>query len=241
MRRAVASYEPPPTDISDEELIRRYSWLVTRVARRIAVRTGIPNLADDLWSAGALGLLEAAHRFEVGRAARFESFAEHRIRGAMLDELRRLDHLPRRLRDRTDDIARVRQRLHHELKREPEPSEIAIAAEVTVEELGELDGLVAQPLDALELPLPHQGPDPEQSAGHARTSARLATAIAALPERLQMLLSLHYEEGLTYREIAKLLGVSEPRVCQLHGDAVAKLKASMTAADGGFPTGAEAP
>ncbi len=230
MRRAVASYEPLPTGASDEELIRKYAWLVTRVARRIAMRTGISSLADDLWSAGALGLLEAAHRFDAGRAARFESFAEHRIRGAMLDELRRLDHLPRRLRDRTDDIAKVRQRLHHELKREPEPSEIALAAEITVEELGELDGLVAQPLDALELPLPHHGPSPEESATNTRASAKLVAAIAALPERLQLLLGLHYEEGLTYREIAKLLGVSEPRVCQLHGDAVAKLKVALTEA-----------
>lgn len=208
----------------DEALISRYRHVIDRQARLLARRVGDPNLVDDLWSAGALGLLDAAGRYEADRNVRFESFVEHRVRGAMLDELRRMDHLPRRLRTKTDQVARTRTRLAHDLGRDPESWEIAEAAELTVEEVESLQQ-VGQPLLPLDdVPMPKAPENPESVARRSEAAIRLAQAIAALPDRLQLVLSLYYVEGLTYREIGGILDVSEPRVCQLHGDAVKRLR-----------------
>ncbi len=118
-------------------------------ARRIAARTGLRSAFDDLWSAGALGLLEAAPRFDAARGVSFETFVEHRIRGAMLDELRKMDHLPRRLRSRTDDVQKVKQKLAGQLGREATTEEVAQAMNVDLEELSGLEALLEPhvPLD----------------------------------------------------------------------------------------------
>lgn len=106
MHRAIASYAnggaAPVLD--DTTVLEQYGSLVERTARRLVSRTGLRSAYDDLWSAGAIGLIEAGRRFDPSRGASFATFAEHRVRGAMLDELRRLDHLPRRLRNRTDGV-----------------------------------------------------------------------------------------------------------------------------------------
>jgi RNA polymerase sigma factor FliA len=212
---------------SDTALVARHASLIERAARRVAGRTGGAVSPDDLWSAGAMGLLDAARRFDGARDVRFETFAEHRIRGAMLDELRRIDHLPRRLRSQADEIQRVRTRLAQTLQREPTAEEVSIEAKVPLDELGDIEGVV-QPhvpfLDVLESP----GTAVDEQVSRAETAAALTRAVAALPERLQLVLSLHYVEGLTYREIAKILEVSEPRVCQLHAEAVALLRKILT-------------
>ena len=121
--RAVVTYTSAGSDA--DELIQRYGTLIDRVARRITMRTGLQSAFDDLWSAGALGLLEAAKRFDGGRGVNFETFVEHRIRGAMLDELRRMDHLPRRLRSRTDDLQKARKKLQLQLGRAASTDELA--------------------------------------------------------------------------------------------------------------------
>ncbi len=211
---------------SDTALIERHAELIDRAARRLAARTAGAVSADDLWSAGALGLVEAARRFDAARDVRFETFAEHRIRGAMLDEMRRMDHLPRRLRDQADQVERARTRLGQELQREPTAEELSAEAGLGSEELASVIS-VTQPHallpDSLEASMV---PSDEQVERHEAAWA-LALAVEGLPERLQLVLSLHYVEGLTYREIAKILDVSEPRVCQLHGEGVAKLRAVL--------------
>src|ERR1044071_2477256 len=126
MHRAPATYAAKSSDA--DELIQRYGSLIDRVARRIVMRTGLGSAFDDLWSAGALGLLEAA-----GRGVTFETFVEHRIRGAMLDELRRMDHLPRRLRSRTDDVQKARQKLSGQLGREASVDELAAELKMDME------------------------------------------------------------------------------------------------------------
>jgi RNA polymerase sigma factor for flagellar operon FliA len=222
MHRAAARYA---TD-GDSALVARHAGLIDRLARRIAGRTGGAIAPDDLWSAGAMGLLEAARRFDASREVRFESFAEHRIRGAMIDELRRMDHLPRRLRDQAEKVERVQARLGQELKREPTADELSAELGVGCEELASLCS-VMQPhvavLETLQAPIV---PSDEQ-VERAQQLRALTAAISALPERLQIVLSLHYTEGLTYREIAKILDVSEPRVCQIHGEAIARLQEEM--------------
>jgi RNA polymerase sigma factor for flagellar operon FliA len=221
MLRAYARYGQADPEA---ELLRKHAGLLDRCARRLAARSGHVVQADDLWSAGAMGLLEAARRFDPGQGARFETFAEHRIRGAMLDEMRRMDHLPRRLRADTDKVEVGRAKLSQALGRDPTADELAEALGAPVEDVAELLQLL-QPAMPIEEETASSGHAPaDELLDRAHRSTRLADAIAKLPERLQILLALYYEEELTYREIAKILGVSEPRVCQLHSDAAKRLR-----------------
>lgn len=223
MHRAHARYAAEGE--SDAAVVTRYGALIDRAARRLSVRTGGAVSADDLWSAGAMGLLEASRRFDPAREVRFETFAEHRIRGAMLDELRRLDHLPRRLRAQAEAVERARAALTQRLQREPSAEELAAEVSLDVEELASLLALGEPVVTVDELPAPLCLPDDQ--AARAQLGAAVTSAVAGLPERLQLVLSLHYVEGLTYREIAQVLRVSEPRVCQLHGDAMRRLRDAM--------------
>jgi RNA polymerase sigma factor FliA len=174
-----------------------------------------------------MGLLDAARRFDPARDVRFETFAEHRIRGAMLDELRRMDHLPRRLRAQAEQLERARARLGQELMREPTTEELAAALGVPIEE-AEAVAQLGQPLLSLsDEGERHEAPGAEEAVSRAELLRAVSGAVAALPERLALVLSLHYAEGLTYREISKVLEVSEPRVCQLHGEALALVRTAL--------------
>ncbi|MEW5738143.1 MAG: sigma-70 family RNA polymerase sigma factor [Myxococcota bacterium] len=229
MHRAEARYSLPT---SDSELLRRYGVLIDRVGRRLAARLGLPHLAEELWSVGAMGLLEAARRFDSSRSVRFETFAEHRIRGAMLDEVRKMDHLPRRLRADTEKVEKGRTALGKQLGREPTGEELAAHLKLSVDELAELEQL-RQPLLPLvgALAVPSGEESAEERVERGRVVQRLTQAISGLGERLQLLLSLYYVEELTFREIAGLLQVSEARVCQLHGDAVKRLRELLADGD----------
>lgn len=217
--------------LDEAALLRAHAARIDRVVRRVCAAAGVPEAADDLWSAGALGLLDAARRFDPARAVRFETFAEHRIRGAVLDELRRLDHLPRRLRDEIDRVRRVRDALAGALAREPDEGEVAAALGIEAGELAALAALAQPhlPLEDAALP-PGDPPAADEGIARRQLAARLAAAVAALPERQQLVISLRYVEELTNREIARILGVSEPRVCQIHGDAIARLRAALDGA-----------
>ena len=228
MHRAFATYTSSGSDA--EQLIQRYGSLIDRVARRIVMRTGLQSSFDDLWSAGALGLLEASRRFDNARGATFETFVEHRIRGAMLDELRRMDHLPRRLRSRTDDLQKARLKLQTQLGRDATTEELAGELKMDLEEVGGIEALLEPhlPLDGMAAaPSLEEEPSAEDRMARTQMAQLLTREIGALPERLQTILGLHYLEGLTYREIAKMLDVSEPRICQLHAEGIKKLKAAL--------------
>jgi len=224
MLRAHARYAAEGT--SEDALVARHAPLVERVARRLACRTGGAVAAEDLWSAGAMGLLEAARRFDAARDVRFESFAERRIRGAMLDEMRRMDHLPRRLRTAVERVDRIRTQAAQRLGREATSDEVAAEAGLPLEEVDALLGLGRPQAAGLDL-LPAAEPGADEQVARAQTARRLAAAVAQLPERLQILLGLHYDDGLTYREIARVLEVSEPRVCQLHAEAARLLREAL--------------
>jgi RNA polymerase sigma factor for flagellar operon FliA len=146
----------------------------------------------------------------------------------MLDELRSMDHLPRRLRNRTDDMAKAKRKLEEELGREATVDEIAKELDLDIDEVAGIAALMEPhlPLDSVLHRVSSQD-DADANLERAETVRRLTRAIEALPERLRMVLALHYDEDLTYREIAKLMQVSEPRVCQLHGDALKKLREQM--------------
>jgi RNA polymerase sigma factor FliA len=236
-RRALATYASATSEADD--LVQRYSLLIDRIARRIAIRTGLQSAFDDLWSAGALGLLEAAPRFDAARGVSFETFVEHRIRGAMLDELRRMDHLPRRLRSRADDLQKAKHKLSNELGRTASHEEVASEMKVDIEELSGIEALLEPhvPLDKAAYAITDDadgaGGNPiEDKIARAQMAAALAANFKTLPERLQTILGLHYIEGLTYREIAQMMDVSEPRICQLHADGLKRLRAALSDMDG---------
>jgi RNA polymerase sigma factor for flagellar operon FliA len=227
MHRAALNYagSTPQHPLSDDQVVRTYSHLIDRVARRISSRTAGTVTPGDLWSVGALGLIDAYRRFEPARGVKFESFAEHRIRGAMIDELREMDHLPRRLRADADKVRKAKQTLGNQLGREPSIDELAAHLGMDFEDVDRLISLM-QPSVAIapELPLASPGALQDEQLDDAGRVQHLAASIAKLTERLQLVLSLHYVEGLTYKEIAQALEVSEARVCQIHGEAVKKLR-----------------
>jgi RNA polymerase sigma factor for flagellar operon FliA len=232
MHRAHALYGSAAAPSDDNALVREHASMIDRCARRIATKACAPHLADDLWSAGALGLIDAASRFEGGRGVLFTTFAEHRVRGAMLDELRRMDHLPRRMREKSDAVASCRRKIAQETGRPAEDSAVAAALHLDLAELAEIEA-TAQPPAVIDLDatLIAESPGPEEQTSRRQQAAQLATQIKRLPERLQTVLGLHYVEGCTYREIAQMLQVSEPRVCQLHAEAVSKLRAMLSGED----------
>ncbi|HEX3698118.1 MAG TPA: sigma-70 family RNA polymerase sigma factor [Polyangia bacterium] len=234
-RRALATYASATSEADD--LIQRYGTLIDRVARRIVLRIGLRSAFDDLWSAGALGLLEAAGRFDATRGVSFETFVEHRIRGAMLDELRRMDHLPRRLRSRADDLQKAKQKLSIRLGREAGTDEIAAEMNLELDEISGIEAL-AEPhvsLEKVALSAASEEAGIEDRLARAQAAKALAAGFQGLPERLQTVLGLHYLEGLTYREIAKMMDISEPRVCQLHADGLKKLRAALGKLGDGEP------
>jgi RNA polymerase sigma factor for flagellar operon FliA len=226
--RAYARYAAGgPARTPERELVERHGALLDRCARRLAGRTGGAVSPDDLWSAGAMGLIDAARRYDAARDVKFETFAEHRIRGAMIDEMRRMDHLPRRLRAEADQLERERARLAQTLGREPGADDLAAALGRPAEEVAEVLLLLQPALQVEEELAVSLVPAADEAIARGQLAAGLAGAIGALPERLQTLLALYYDEGLTYREIAKVLAVSEPRVCQLHSDAMKRLRAAL--------------
>jgi RNA polymerase sigma factor for flagellar operon FliA len=235
LQKAYEAYQPPP--MSDAEVVRKYSHLVDRLARQISMRIGSRDVQDDLWSVGALGLVDAARRFDPSRGIKFETFAQHRIRGAMLDELRQMDHLPRRLRQASEKVADARRKLSTSLGRQPSTEEVADSLKMDVAEMQELETL-SQPLLALGSPeaesmepAASEEPSPVENLMKKQMTGQLAQAIGELNEKQRKVVALYYVEGLTYREIAKVLGVSEPRICQIHGDAMKNMRAHLETRD----------
>jgi len=218
--------------MSDEQVVRTWAHLIDRVARRISARTANTVQPGDLWSVGALGLIDAYHRFDPARAVKFESFAEHRIRGAMIDELREMDHLPRRMRAEADKVRKARIALGNKLGRDPTLDELAAHTAMSIEDIEALEA-VATPAAPLipELPVPSLDTMQDEQLDHVERVRRMTGAIEGLNVRLQTVLSLHYVEGFTYKEIAGALQVSEARVCQLHGEAVKKLRGILEDAE----------
>ena len=229
-----------------DRLILTYAPLVKYVAGRVG--SGLPAHVDeeDLVSYGLLGLMGAIDRFDPSRDIKFETFAIARIKGAIIDELRSLDWVPRSVRSRARDIERAMADLERELHRAPTDEEIAEKLGMTEEELDEsltdisrssiaaLDELwtisgssggdqVAL-IDTIE---DTSGPDPQGALAQTELREALGEAIARLPEREKLVVTLYYYEELTLREIGEVLGVTESRVSQLHTKAILRLKARL--------------
>lgn len=225
--------------LTAEACVMQYTPLVKRIAFHLAARLPSHVLADDMIQAGMEGLLEAHSHFDETKGASFETYASIRIRGAMLDELRRGDWAPRSVHRAARDIAEVVRRLEHQLGREARDAEVAKALDMNLEEYHHLlmdaacvkvsayqdGGLTEENMrNGLfsRLGAPHEV---ISSVGFRRA---LADQIADLPERERLVISMYYQDELNLKEIGSVLGVSESRVCQIHSSAVIRLRARMT-------------
>ena len=230
-----------------DRLIVMYSPLVKYVAGRLG--SGLPAHVDegDLVSYGLLGLIGAIERYDPDRDIKFETYAISRIRGSIIDELRALDWVPRSVRSRAREIERAIATLEAKLSRAPTDEEIAAKVGITVEELEESLADIARSsiaaldelwsvsgegdqvslLDTLEDP---ESIRPAEALDETELREILGDAIARLPEREKLVITLYYYEELTLREIGEVLGVTESRVSQLHTKAILRLKARLAGA-----------
>ncbi len=204
-----------------------YIPLVWKVARQIARR--IPSHVDvrELVGAGTLGLMAALDRYDASRCDRFASYAEIRIRGAILDQLREMDSMPRWARSKRKRIDAETNRLQNALGRVPDSSELANALGMTPTQLNRMkvDVDSADVRGGVDLDdCTSREPGPEGALEHRELRARLAEAIEQLSPRHQQLLSLYYVDHLKLRELGEIFGVTESRVCQLHAQVVTRLR-----------------
>ena len=215
-----------PTD----HLIRQHLPLVKRIANQLAVKLPSHIEIDDLIQVGLIGLLKAVDDYQSDSGAVFSTYATIRIRGAMLDELRGRDWLPRSVQRDLGRVAAAIERCEQRLGRPAGEKEIAGELDMPVEEYRQLAGELAcarvTQLDEAELPPGADEPDDQFFEATKREA--LAAAIENLPEKEGLMLSLYYNEGLNLKEIGLILGVSESRVSQIHGQAVARLKAKLS-------------
>jgi RNA polymerase sigma factor FliA len=227
-----------------ERLILHYAPLVKYVASRVA--TGLPASVDqaDLVSYGMFGLIDALEKFDPGRGNKFETYAIPRIKGAIIDELRAMDWVPRSVRFKAREIEKAYSDLESIHKRGPTEKEVAARLGVTLRELHEvinqisfvqvlqLDEILSVGSDRGEQvslldTLADRGTDPTMALEGEETRGLLAAAINSLSEREKIVVTLYYFEGLTLAEIGDILGVTESRVCQIHTKAVGQLRLQL--------------
>jgi RNA polymerase sigma factor FliA len=228
------------------ELITTYASLVRYVVGRLGIPPTSILEAEDLLSYGMIGLINAIDRYDPERGIRFEAFATSRIRGAVIDQLRTLNWLPRSAVARVRQIERVLALLGQRYGRPATEVEAAVELKISVDRYRQMvlqSGAIILSLDAPlvsvtqqdnegavslgDLLEDHSTPDPAEQAEKQEMVQLLSLSIDQLPERESLLLSLYYQEELTMKEISKIMGVSESRVCQLHMQAILRLRSAF--------------
>jgi len=224
--------------LSDDELVRVHTPLVRRIAYHLMARLPPSVDVQDLIQSGMIGLLEAAKNFTPTRAASFETFAGIRIRGAMLDELRKSDWTPRSVHRKVRELTEATRQVEYETGADADSAEVmqrmgidsneynqilADAATSRVLSLSSPDSAEGAAMDVADTA--SRGPAGDLEDNGLREA--LAGAIEQLPEREKLVMSLYYDEELNLKEIGEVLGVSESRVCQIHGQAVVRLRARL--------------
>lgn len=222
---------------SKTSIVEQYAPLVKRIAHHMLARLPASVQLDDLLQAGMIGLLEASAKFDGGKGAKFETFAGIRIRGAMLDEIRKGDWVPRSVHRNQRRVAQVIDELEQELGRDARDTEIAERLDMSMEEYHHIlnDVSVGKIIGIEDLGVSHDVlvPDGEQTndiyddLAQNQFQQALADAIRQLPERDALVLSLYYDEALNLKEIGAILEVSESRVCQIHSQAMLRLKGKL--------------
>ena len=230
--------------LEKERLVDQYAPLVKRIAYHLMAKLPASVQVDDLIQNGMIGLLDALGRFEEGMGAQFETYAVQRVRGSMLDGLRENDWLPRGIRKEMRRVEAVLQKLEHEHGRPPAESELAAALDMPLadyqhllqeargHQLVYIEDLASENEDYLEHHAAGTSPDPFAVLEESETRGALVAAIAHLPEREKLMMALYYEQDLNQREIGVVMGVTESRVCQLHAQAVARLRAALLGEQG---------
>ena len=229
----VSAYSQRPSARETEALVMRHAELVKRIAYHLAGRLPASVEVDDLIQAGMLGLLEAAANYSEGRGASFETYAGIRIRGAMLDGLRKLDWAPRSVHRKARAVAKAIRELESEYGREARDVEVAERMGMKLSEYHRIveDSAGCQ-ISSLtteegEMTLTDSSADPFRDVVDEDFRAALAEAIAGLPERERLVMSLYYDDELNLKEIGAALRVSESRICQIHGQALVRLQARL--------------
>ncbi len=228
-----------------DKLLVEYAQLVKYTAHRMAVNLPSSVQVDDLISSGIMGLIKAVEGFDPGRDVKFETFATHKIRGAILDELRSLDWVPRSIRQKSRTLQRTYAKLENDLGRIPYDDEVAAELNISIKVFEEMlsdvtpttimsldesrsdgDGESKQLkiMDIIEDP---QGTNPLKEMGFDETKRILKESIMGLPEKERLVIALYHYEELTLKEIGEVLSITESRVSQIHSKAIIKLRSRL--------------
>ena len=229
-------------DDERERTIEEFIPIIKHLAYKVCRGFEEGTVIEDLISAGIIGLLEAMEKYDASRGIKLNTFAYMRIRGAMIDELRSKDWFPRRARSKAKKIGEVVRKLENKLGRYPTEEEVAqelnIDLEdyltmlkdygnlsiVSIEDLSESSG---EDKDSIIRYIVDESDNPEQYAQFAEMERILAQELERIPERQKLVLTLYYHEDMNMKEIAKTLGITEARVCQIHAQALISLRATM--------------
>ncbi|MGL6040243.1 MAG: RNA polymerase sigma factor FliA [Deefgea sp.] len=225
---------------SEDDRVEKHAPLVRKIAYHMISKLPASVDVDDLIQVGLIGLMEAARNFDPEAGVQFETFASQRIRGSMLDELRNADWLPRQARRNMREIERTVVQLEQSLSRAPLEGEVAEKMNLPLAEYQEMlgDARGHQLLhyedfeqdgenDQLDQYAADSSANPADMFSDDRFRSQLIAGIELLPEREKLLMALYYDEELNLKEIGAVLGVSESRVCQLHSQAIARLRGKL--------------
>jgi len=226
-------------DLDPNSQIIQYTPLVKRIAYHLMSRLPPSVQQDDLIQAGMIGLLEALRNYDASQGASFQTYARIRIRGAMLDEIRKNDWAPRSVHRKARMVAEVVKEIENKTGRDARDQEIAKGLDVSLDEyhrlLQEASGHRVFSYEELEVEshgatetFTQRVEEPLEGLQSDDFKKSLAEAIAGLPERERLVMTLYYDEELNLREIGSILGVSESRVCQIHSQAAIRLQSRMT-------------
>jgi RNA polymerase sigma factor for flagellar operon FliA len=229
-------------DEARERVIREFAPIIRAMAHRLAFRLPAHLDAQDLISVGVIGLMDALNKYDPTREAKFKTYAEFRIRGAMLDEIRSMDWVPRSVHERIGLLQKTQGELQKKLGRPPTDDETAAALNMSIPELDDflsrsqgavllsIEDLGLQEMDGhkiLRMLVDTEHPDPLATVVAGDVRDVLAKSIQDLPEKERMVLSLYYYEELTMKEIGSIMKVTESRVCQIHAKAILRLKSRL--------------
>lgn len=221
----------------EDNIVARHAALVKRIAFHLINRMPAHVQVDDLIQAGMLGLLEAASNFDSSQGASFETYAGIRIRGSMLDEIRKLDWTPRSVHRKSRAVSETIRKIENEKGRDATDQEIADEMGISLSEyhqiLVDTNSARVFSIDGLEEENDYQLPSaaddsPFDQLTDNEYQRRLADSIRSLPQKEQLVMSLYYDDELNFREIGQVLDVSESRVCQIHGQAILRIRSKMS-------------